>query len=170
MKIWRNESNPKHITCGILYIPYYVCHIMAKVSLFTQLTSTALYTKHRRKQWHPTPVLLPKHTIIKYRWMQSSPCDVCGPLGKIDSKIITKQQKGLFSLVMCVCLVMFNALHPLDCTPPGFSVHGIFLARILEWMSSSRKSFRLWDITHVSCVSCIASSCFTTEPLSIPIL
>ena len=57
--------------------------------------------------------------------------DVCGPLGKIDSKIITKQQKG-FTFDMCVCLVMFNALHPVDCTLPGFSVHGIFLARILE--------------------------------------
>jgi len=28
----------------------------------------------------------------------------------------------------------------MDCSPPGFSVHGIFLARILKWdtISSSR--------------------------------
>ena len=42
-------------------------------------------------------------------------------------------------------------------TPPGFSVHGIFQARILEWvaMSSSRGSSWPRDWTHVSCVSCI---------------
>ena len=32
--------------------------------------------------------------------------------------------------------------HPVDCSPPGFSVHGILQARILEWvvMPSSRGS------------------------------
>ena len=35
--------------------------------------------------------------------------------------------------------------HPMDCSPPGSSVHGILLARILEWVgiSSSRGSSRL---------------------------
>ena len=33
--------------------------------------------------------------------------------------------------------------NPVDCSPPGFSVHGILQARILEWaaISSSRGSF-----------------------------
>ena len=26
---------------------------------------------------------------------------------------------------------------PMDCSPPGFSVHGIFQARILEWVAVS---------------------------------
>ena len=41
--------------------------------------------------------------------------------------------------------------------PPGSSVHGILLARILEWVaiSSSRGSFWPRDQTHVSCGSCI---------------
>ena len=32
--------------------------------------------------------------------------------------------------------------HPIDCSPPGSSVYGIFQARILEWVSvsSSRRS------------------------------
>ena len=44
---------------------------------------------------------------------------------------------------------------PMDSSPPGSSVHGIFQARILEWvaMSSSRGSSRPRDGTHVS-VSC----------------
>ena len=32
------------------------------------------------------------------------------------------------------CLTFFNSI---DCTPPGLSVHGIFQARILEWLANS---------------------------------
>ena len=42
---------------------------------------------------------------------------------------------------------------PMDCSPPGPSVHEILQARILEWvaMPSSRGSFQLTDQTQVSC-------------------
>ena len=42
---------------------------------------------------------------------------------------------------MCVCVHLFAT--PVDCSPPGSSVHGIFLARILEWaaISCSRISY-----------------------------
>ena len=45
----------------------------------------------------------------------------------------------------------------MDCCPPGFSVHRIFLAKILEWVaiSYSRRSSQTRDQTHVSCVSYI---------------
>ena len=47
---------------------------------------------------------------------------------------------------------------PVDCSPPGSSVHGILQARILEWVaiSSSRGSSRPRDGTYVSCISCIS--------------
>ena len=47
--------------------------------------------------------------------------------------------------------------HPMDCSSPGSSVHGIFQAGILEWVaiSSSRGSSQPRDRTHVSCISCI---------------
>ena len=43
---------------------------------------------------------------------------------------------------------------PLDCSPPGSSVHEILHARILEWvfLSFSRGSFRSRDQTRVSCI------------------
>ena len=31
--------------------------------------------------------------------------------------------------------VMSDPRNPLDCTPPGSSVHGILQARILEWVA-----------------------------------
>ena len=47
--------------------------------------------------------------------------------------------------------------NPMDCSPPGSSVHGILQARILEWVaiSFSRGSSQPRDQTQVSCVSCI---------------
>ena len=52
---------------------------------------------------------------------------------------------------------------PLDCSPPGSSVHGIFPARILECIaiSSSRGSSLPRDWTHDSCVSCTVDGFFT---------
>ena len=44
---------------------------------------------------------------------------------------------------------------PVDCSPPGFSVHGISQARILEWvaMSFSRGSSQPRDRICISCIS-----------------
>ena len=46
---------------------------------------------------------------------------------------------------------------PMDCGSPGFAVHGILQARIVEWvaMPSSRGSSQPRDQTHISYVSCI---------------
>ena len=65
-------------------------------------------------------------------------------------------------LVMCVCVCAQSCLplcDPMDYSPPGSSVHGIFQARILEWVaiSYSRGSSRPRDQT---CV--LASQFFTT--------
>ena len=45
----------------------------------------------------------------------------------------------------------------MDYSPPGSSVHGIFQARIREWVAISpfRRSSQPWDQIHISSVSCI---------------
>ena len=54
---------------------------------------------------------------------------------------------------------------PIDCSPPGSSVHGILQARILEWVavSSSKGSSQIRDQTRVFSVqfSSVAQSCLT---------
>ena len=54
--------------------------------------------------------------------------------------------------LMHMCLLSRVFLHPLDCSPPGSSVHGILQARILEWVaiSFSRGSSQSRDLTHTS--------------------
>ena len=46
---------------------------------------------------------------------------------------------------------------PMNCSPPGSSVHGISQARILEWVAiaSSRESSWPRNWTQVSCIPCI---------------
>ena len=52
------------------------------------------------------------------------------------------------------CLIFCD---PMDCSLPCSSVHGIFQARVLKWVtiSHSRGSFQPKDRTCISCVSCI---------------
>ena len=59
----------------------------------------------------------------------------------------------------CELQLCFTLCDPRDCSPPGFSVHGILQARILEWIdvSFSRGSSLSRDQTHISCISCISS-------------
>ena len=55
-----------------------------------------------------------------------------------------------------VCPTLWD---PVDCSPPGSSVHGIFQVRILKWVviSYSRGSSWLRDQTHISYISCLGS-------------
>jgi len=58
----------------------------------------------------------------------------------------------------CCCLVSQSCptlWDSIDCCPPGSSVHGIFQARILEWVAISfaRGSSQPRDPIHVSCIS-----------------
>ena len=52
----------------------------------------------------------------------------------------------LGSMCVCMCLCLCACVYaqscptlrdPADCSPPGSSIHGIFQARILEWVSTS---------------------------------
>ena len=86
---------------------------------------------------------------------------------KIFGRKKIKRDSQWFS---CFCLRAKSSLQsclmlcdPMDCSPPGSSVHGILQARILEWvaMPSSRGSSWPRDQTWVSC---IAGRFFTAEP------
>ena len=65
-----------------------------------------------------------------------------------------------------LCLILCD---PVDCSPPGSSVYGIFQARILEWVTISYSRGSSWprDQTHVFCASCIGKQilyhCSTRE-------
>ena len=54
-----------------------------------------------------------------------------------------------------VCAQSFLTLrHPMNCDPPGSSIHGISQARLLEWVAISCSKGSSWprDWTHISCI------------------
>ena len=57
-------------------------------------------------------------------------------------------------LVTQLCLTL---CYPMDCNPPGSSVHGIFQARILEWVAISFKNVQTTTQLHLS--HTLAKSC-----------
>ena len=65
----------------------------------------------------------------------------------------------IFIVILCVGVFITHLCPPLcdpvDCGPPGSSVHGIFQARILEWVaiSPSRGSSQPRDRTLISCIA-----------------
>ena len=72
---------------------------------------------------------------------------------------INLSEQTVSESICCCCLITKLCLFydPMDCSPPGSSVHGIFQARILEWVaiSFSRGSSQPRDRTSISYVACI---------------
>ena len=71
-------------------------------------------------------------------------------------------EKAVLCLVTQSCLTLCD---PMVCSPPGFSVHEILQATILEWvaMPSSRGSSQPRDGTYSSVSPALAGGCFTTS-------
>ena len=76
--------------------------------------------------------------------------------------LLLLQAKRIICVCVCVCVCACACVgsrvwlcDPIDCSPPGSSVHGMSQARILEWaaLSSYRGSSWSRDWTHVSWVS-----------------
>ena len=66
-----------------------------------------------------------------------------------------KEKANTELFVLCSVAQSCPALcDPVDCGPPGSSVHGILQARVLEWVAIpfSRGSFPSRDRTRVSCI------------------
>ena len=75
------------------------------------------------------------------------------------------------SYTLCLVTQSYPTLcNPIDCSLPGSPCHGIFQARILEWVAISSSKGSSWyrDWTCVSGVSCIAGRFFSTEALGKP--
>ena len=68
----------------------------------------------------------------------------------------------MYAKLLQSCLTLCDSM---VCSPPGFTVHGILQARILEWvaMPSSRGSSKTRDGTRISTSPALADLFFTTS-------
>ena len=87
---------------------------------------------------------LPRSKCLLISWLQSPSAVILEP-----PKIPFYVYVVLCAKLLQSCLTLYD---PMDCSPPGSSVHGISQARILEWvaMSSSRGSSQPRDQTCIS--------------------
>ena len=123
---------------------------------------------------HCGPVSGPKPLQPGNRWSIHSSNYFMGRCGLWGSFLFSSlylefSSFSFFLVAFCVwakllqsCPILCN---PMDSSLPGFSVHGIPQARILEWVvvPSSRGSSRPRDQTCVSCVSALAGRFFITS-------
>ena len=65
---------------------------------------------------------------------------------------------GCASLLLLSCSVLSDSCDPMDCSLPGSSVHGVFQARILEWVVISFFDPRIKPMSPT-----LAGGFFTTE-------
>ena len=74
-----------------------------------------------------------------------------------DNTVKVSNTPQIDTLCVLVAQSCPTLCHPMDCSPPGSSIYGIFQVRILEWIAIfySRGSSRPGDWNHISCVSCI---------------
>ena len=81
-----------------------------------------------------------------------------------NKKCLFFQSVTMFTAAVLVSKSRLTLCNPMDCNPPGFSVHGIFQA-ILEWiaMPSSRRSSEPRDQTRVSYIAAIFFTIWTTS-------
>ena len=64
--------------------------------------------------------------------------------------------------IMRACSVVPDSCDPMDYSTQSSPVHGVFQARILQWVAISYSRGSSWP-RDWSCVSCIAGQFFTTE-------
>ena len=87
----------------------------------------------RRRKWQPTPV---------FSWKIPRTVEPGGLYNSWGHKSWTRLRRLTQepSSGLCVCSVSKSCqtlCDPMDYSPPGSSVHGIFQARILEWVAVS---------------------------------
>ena len=76
-----------------------------------------------------------QNCIVLDSYHMASNNKVCSKCLKSRS-VIARTKFGLWILRVCaVTSVVSNFCDLMGCITPGFSVHGIFLARVLEWIS-----------------------------------
>ena len=74
-------------------------------------------------------------TVLHKLVYMSPRCSLHGPtLSSLNSQgsVGLDSVSSVFSSVTQSCLTLSD---PIDCSPPGSSIHGIFQARILEWVA-----------------------------------
>ena len=119
-------------------------------------------------RWGALDTETPQIQRINYKfYVDFQLCARLEPQLPRDSKVNCVFYVSPYVCEMCVCMSAQSSLtlcDPMDCSPPGSSVHGILQSRILEWVaiSFSGGSFQYRDQTVSLWSSALAARFFTS--------
>ena len=139
-----------------LYLEHPMMSLSQSASLFSFEEDSVKKSHHSHDHFPgiPCPTNHPTTSFDKMENGRESGCFKV--LSQMLSYLILPSNPARYACVLVAqsCPTLWDSM---DCSPPGSSVYGILLARILEWVaiSSSRGSSQPRDQTHVYCVSCI---------------
>ena len=93
------------------------------------------------------PSIFPSIESFPMSWLFASSGQSIRALDSASASVLPMNQSISSGAQSCLTLC-----DPIDCSPPGSSIHGIFQARVLEWVaiSFSRGSSKPRDRTRVS--------------------
>ena len=149
--------------CGAGFVPRAHCHQKTKWKIFFFFPSQKCFrtmksqSLNQKKHECPFKAIITNYFISGFQKRNISVIFLCladwmfEKLKSWDSTLLDRGVRVCEFIQSCLTLC-----DPMDCSPPGSSVHSILQARILEWvvMPSSRGSSRPRDWTHVSFISC----------------
>ena len=99
---------------------------------------------------HPAPLrFLTTPSRVGHTVLRVLAC--CGPFA-------WQSNKAILLCVLRRSVVFDSYCDPMDCSPPGSSVHGVLPATILKWIAIPFTRGSSWprDQTHISYISCIS--------------
>ena len=110
-----------------------------------------------RVLWKANTQSTQAYKVCNTHWMSTS---------DMEEKAVEKWKCNTRLCYVLSCFSHVWLCDPMDCSPPGSSVHGILQVRILEWVAIRFSRGSSWprDWTCISCSSCIAGRLFTSEP------
>ena len=132
------------------------------------VTSLSLFTcMHWRRKWQPTPVFLPGESqgpgsLVGCHLWGRTESDMTEATEQLQQQQDCATRRSLVisplpssTMKMLVAQWRLTVCDPVHYRPPGFSVHGILQAGILEWVAIpfSRRSSWPKDQTRVSCTA-----------------
>ena len=142
------------VRCGRMFVQI---HMPTRLKVCTCVRWRARNLVLEIKSWGLPWEFWPQQCICTLQLVQTAcwdgrPCEAGLGSDGWGSPLVLPQPCCAKSLQSCPALC-----NPMDCSPPGSSVHEILQARILEWvaMPSSRGSSPPKEGTSVSYVSCI---------------